>query len=437
METDTLPHPALPRRQALALLAGAAGLGACALLPGPVQAATARVATRVKGDTRAPADAPVYLAAAWEVQGRYFIGLLVATASIVSSTPSKHSQNSPGLKVHAALEVPSRAHGVFPLADGSIVAVARRPGDWLVRWCPAQAQATALWHWQSADSHFPDRTFNGHVLAGLPGMVGKDGECLYTTETDVETGASVVGVRHARTLQKLAEWPTHGIDAHELIWDLHSPGGPTLLVANGGVPTAPETGRAKRDMHRMDSSLVRLNATTGRLMGQWRLPDPRLSLRHLAWSLDGKTLGIALQAEHDAPADRLAAPVHARFDGQTLYASAALHASQAHTALSLQGYGGSIVTAPDGWAVSCPRAGCVAWFDLQGQLTARMALSEVCALASTVDAQGGSTVWAAGQDHSLLQSAEPQTAQPLHLAHAGALQPARMDNHWVLAQTSR
>ena len=62
------------------------------------------------------------LAAAWEVQGRYFIGLLSA------ATPMAHS----ALKVHAALEVPSRAHGVCPLADGSVVAVARRPGDWLV-----------------------------------------------------------------------------------------------------------------------------------------------------------------------------------------------------------------------------------------------------------------------------------------------------------------
>lgn len=437
METDTLPRPALPRRQALALLAGAAGLGACAFLPGPVQAATARAATGGQGEKGALGDASVYLAAAWEVQGRHFIGLLAATAPKGSSAPGKNSHYSPGLKVHAALEVPSRAHGVCPLADGSIVAVARRPGDWLVRWGPAQAQATPLWHWQTADSHFPDRTFNGHVLAGMPGTVGTDGERLYTTETDVETGASVVGVRHARTLEKLAEWPTHGIDAHELIWDLHSPGGPTLLVANGGVPTAPETGRAKRDMHRMNSSLVRLNATTGSLMGQWRLEDARLSLRHLAWSPDGKTLGIALQAEHDAAADRLAAPVHARFDGQTLYTSAVLPASQANTGLSLQGYGGSIVTAPQGWAVSCSRAGCVAWFDLQGQLTTRMALSEVCALASTADAQGGSTLWAAGQDHSLLQSAEPQNTQPLHLTHAGALQPARMDNHWVLAQKSR
>ena len=331
--------------------------------------------------------------------------------------------------MHAALEVPSRAHGVCPLDDGSVVAVARRPGDWLVRWHPAQA--TPQWHWQTTDHRYPDRTFNGHVLSGL---AGTDGEHLYTTETDVETGASVVGVRHARSLEKLAEWPTHGIDAHELIWDLHSPGGPTLLVANGGVPTAPETGRSKRDLHRMDSSLVRLDATTGRLRGQWRLQDSRLSLRHLAWGPDGKTLGIALQAEHDAPAERRAAPVHARFDGQTLYASAAQPAAETRAAPPLQGYGGSIVTAPEGWAVSCTRAGCVAWFNMQGQLTTRMALSEVCALASDPDAQSHTTLWAAGQSHSLRQNGEPLTVPPLRVAHAGKLQAARMDNHWVWAQ---
>lgn len=406
MATESLHRPTLPRRQALALLAGTAGLGACAWLP--AEAATARAQ-----------GASARLAAAWDVQGRYFIGLLSA------ATPTAR----PALKVHAALEVPSRAHGVCPLADGSVVAVARRPGDWLVRWHPAQA--TPQWHWQTTDHRYPDRTFNGHVLSGL---AGADGEHLYTTETDVETGASVVGVRHARTLEKLAEWPTHGIDAHELIWDLHSPGGPTLLVANGGVPTAPETGRSKRDLHRMDSSLVRLDATTGRLMGQWRLQDPRLSLRHLAWGPDGKTLGIALQAEHDAPAERRAAPVHARFDGQTLYASAALPTAEARAAPPLQGYGGSIVTAPEGWAVSCTRAGCVAWFNMQGQLTTRMALSEVCALASDPDAQSHTTLWAAGQSHSLRQNGEPLTVPPLRVAHEGKLQAARMDNHWVWAQ---
>ena len=106
MATESLHRLALHRRQALALLAGTAGLGACAWLP--AEAATARAQ-----------GASARLAAAWDVQGRYFIGLLSA------ATPMAR----PALKVHAALEVPSRAHGVCPLADGSVVAVARRPGD--------------------------------------------------------------------------------------------------------------------------------------------------------------------------------------------------------------------------------------------------------------------------------------------------------------------
>ena len=92
------------------------------------------------------------------------------------------------------------------------------------------------------------------------------------------------------------------------------------------------------------------------------------------------------------------------------------------------------MTAPEGWAVSCTRAGCVAWFNMQGQLTTRMALSEVCALASAPDAQSHTTLWAAGQSHSLRQNGEPLTVPPLRVAHEGKLQAARMDNHWVWAQ---
>jgi hypothetical protein len=243
------------------------------------------------------------------MQGRFYIGLL----SLAPGRQGDASAKQP-LSVRAALQVPSRAHGLCPLPDGSVLAVARRPGDWLVRWHPGRS-AAPQWLWQAADERFADRTFNGHMLPS------PDGKHLYTTETDVETGASLVGVRDARTLHKLAEWPTHGVDAHELIWDHHSAGSTglaSLIVANGGVPTAPETGRAKRDMHRMDSSLVRLDAATGDLLGQWRLDDPRLSLRHLAWNRAASVLGIALQAEHDEPALRHAAPVYARFDGQTL-----------------------------------------------------------------------------------------------------------------------
>ncbi|WP_233205542.1 DUF1513 domain-containing protein [Acidovorax sp. 56] len=415
---------ALQRRTALALLAGLGGLSTWALLPRTAQAAAA--STRPNNATHTNSAT---LAAAWEAQGSFHIGLL-SVAGLQ-------------LRVQAALEVPSRPHGVVALPDGSVLAVARRPGDWMVRWHPGRHTAP-LWRWQTAEAAFPDRTFNGHVLAG------PDGQTLYTTETDVETGVSLVGVRDARTLEKVAEWPTHGMDAHELIWDRHSTssktGAPTLIVANGGVPTAPETGRAKRDMHRMDSSLVRLDGTTGELLGQWRLDDPRLSLRHLAWNPAGTVLGIALQAEHDDPALRHAAPVHARFDGQALHAEpqvghaaqtgasalaeASVPAVQAPT--NLQGYGGSIVATPEGWAVSCPKAGCAVLFNAQGLRTGQIALAEVCALASD-----GARLWAGGLGQSLLHQRVPGAPVSTQaLTHPGALHQARLDNHWGLVRAA-
>lgn len=373
----------LHRRQALAALAG---LGACVLAPGTAFAITTR---------------RVHLAAAWEHQGSFHIGVL-----------STHEGTGQALQVHAALEVPTRAHGLCVLPDGSVIAAARRPGDWLVRWRPG-AGGEPQWLWQDGE-----RSFNGHVLASA------DGQRLYTTETDAETGASWVVARDARTLAATAAWPTHGIDAHELVWDPHTPhgGAPTLIVANGGVPTAPETGRVKRDLGTMDSSLVRLDAHTGRLLGQWRLPDPRLSLRHLAWSPDGALLGIALQAEHDDAAAKHAAPVLALFDGTALRGVAAPEP----IAQRLRGYGGSMAATPTGWAVSCPRAHGIATFSLQGDWQGLVPLPEVCPLAVRNGA-----LWAGGLASSLQNA---QAAAPLAHPHGAGLQRARLDNHWVALQ---
>ena len=188
-------------------------LGNMAWAPWPADAAT-----------RPAALVPVvWLAAAWEGTDGFAQGVLAALQSI---------------------SVPTRAHGLLPLPDGTILAVARRPGDWLLRWSPASGKPV---QWQWADA---GRAFNGHVIAS------PDGGLLYTTETDLETGAGLVGVRDARSLVKQHEWPTFGIDPHELIWDQADRTPPALLVANGGVPTRPETGRANLDLDGMDSSLI-------------------------------------------------------------------------------------------------------------------------------------------------------------------------------------
>lgn len=365
-----------------------------------------------RGPVRAATVARPGWAAAWDGEAGTEIGVVAP-------------QGAAALRVQARLSVPTRAHGLWAEAGGaSVLAVARRPGDWLLRWHP-DGRRPPQWHWIE-----PGRAFNGHVIADAGGTR------LYTTETDLETGAAWIGVRDARSLEKIDEWPTHGIDAHELLWD-DDADGPSLWVANGGVPTRPETGRQKLDLGRMDASLVRLDARSGALRGQWRLDDRRLSLRHMAWRDEPvvagaqagdtrarRTLGIALQAEHDEPAAKQAAPVLALFDGERLRTCAA--AAEATTPLA--GYGGDIAATADGWAVSCPRVNGVALYTPDGRWRGLAPLPNACALA-VVDG----VCWAAGQTEAMAldgpAASTGSDAQRRRLDRAAAT--LRLDNHWV------
>lgn len=301
-----------------------------------------------------------------------------------------------GWQVHGEIEVPTRAHGLWQTQDGLLLSVARRPGDWLLRWTP-EGRPLA-WCWIDAD-----RAFNGHVVQS------PDGRTLYTTETDLASGAGLVVMRDARSLARLDEWPTHGLDPHELLFDRDG----TLLVANGGIPTRPESGRSKLDLSQMDASLVRLDPRDGRRLGQWRVADRRLSLRHLAWH--GKLLGIAMQAEHDDPLARLSAPVLAVFDGRAI--------DTFDAPLPLHGYGGDIEGTSTGFAVSCPRADGVACWRADGRWQGLAALPRACALAPGNEA--GTVV--AGGHGAVIQLDVP--ASPAR--RSDMPDTLRLDNHWI------
>ncbi len=335
-------------------------------------------AAAVVGAQAAPA-APM-LWAAWDTRNEagavHRIGLLRLDTTTAS--------------VQAALAVPTRAHGLALTADGALIAVARRPGDWLLRW-PRGARA-AQWHWNDAG-----RVFNGHVCVR--------GKHLYTTETDLESGQGMVVLRDALTLRELGAWPTHGRDPHDLLFDRHG----ALWVANGGIGTDAVTGRSK-DTRAMDSSLVCLQDTSRALRGQWRLDDDKLSLRHLAMDDEG-CIGIALQAEHADPAQRAAAPLLALWQQGRLVVLPGLAAA---------GYAGDIVAHAGAWVVSATRAGqVVAWTERRGWTTAAISV-EPCALA----AQSGRLL--CGQPKGLAAIADLQGGgQPLALSLAGL----RLDNH--------
>ncbi len=302
------------------------------------------------------------LATAWvDARGRHHIGLLRSDAR--------------SAKVVASIEVPTRAHGLACTNDGCLLAVARRPGDWLLRWRPDSATKPD-WIWADGD-----RRFNGHVLAS------PDGESIYTTEIELESGRGQLVRRDAASLAQTAIWPTQGLDPHDMEW---LPG-QQLLVANGGIQTLPETGRVKRHLDQMDSSLVRIDLRSGGVNGVWRLADSRLSIRHLARHPSGM-VGAALQAEHDELELRATAPLLALFDP----AAATLQPiTQAHSA---SGYAGDVAALNSGWLLSCPRENQVQRLTTSGDLKPALQLESACALAADADSRsawitGGTELW--------------------------------------------
>lgn len=323
------------------------------------------------------AAAPPSLAAAWREGRQACVGLL---------QPDEVGAYRP----RAGLEVPTRAHGLAWASDGTLLSVARRPGEWLQR----QSAEGRLLVRQWAE---PDRCFNGHLLAAA------DGSHLFSTETAQDRDGGLIVLRSMASLEPLAEWASGGRDPHQLLQDE----GGDLWVANGGIPAQAETGRMKRQLAQMDASLARLEGRGGALRDLWRLGDSRLSLRHLAWGPSGMSgqvgdrplLGIALQAEHEDPAERAAAPLLALFDGQRLRACANP---------PLAGYGGDIAWTGSHWCVSATRANCLAFWHADGRWAGTQVLAGAGALA-----------WRAGR---LLAGCSASLGQGLTL-----------DNHWLAA----
>jgi hypothetical protein len=331
----------------------------------------------------AAAQPGAVLVAAWSEGPEHFVGVLQAQAG--------------RLLVRSSMVVPTRAHGLLALPDGSMLAVARRPGDWLLRWFPRTGRVQ--WAWVETGC-----VFNGHAL--LMPELGR----VLTTETDTDSGAGHISVRDLKTLALRDRWPTLGMDPHALLmYQEH------LWVANGGIPTQPETGRVKRDRHRMDSSLVALDPASGKLCGQWRLPDRRLSLRHLA--ADGLRIGVALQAEHDDVDERQRAPLLAVWEAGVLDVP---HAASATPPLT-GGYGGDVAalgTLGDGFAVSATRAnGLMTWRPGEGWRMKQI-LNSAGALV-----RAGDRLWAGGIGG--IELAGPRSVK-IKLPAA-----MRLDNHWT------
>jgi hypothetical protein len=271
------------------------------------------------------------------------------------------------MRIEAETEVPERAHGLLALPEGGFVAVANKPGRWLMRF-DARGEPAATLRLEPAAR----RTLNGHV------EIDADARLLYSTETDAGTGRGWITVRELRTLEAVAEFETGGIDPHHLLRDTTG----HLLVANGGIVR--DAMARKIDAAPMDPSLVRIDPASGRIEGQWRLDDRQLSLRHMAWSAaDRAQLGIGLQAEHAEAGRRRDAPTLAVWNGQDL--------SIATRDASAGGYAGDIAAGPGGgFVISAQKSRrCLWWHEAAPARLQKIAeLTEACALVSWDDGRG-------------------------------------------------
>jgi len=179
-----------------------------------------------------------------------------------------------------------RGHGVsqHPLHPSHVIMYGRRPGNMAI--VTDVLQNRMVNSFKIAKNRF----FYGH------GCFSADGKTLFTTEGDSTTGEGKIGIRDSISYQQLGEFETSGIGPHDMTI---MPDGKTLVVANGGILTRPETGRKKLNLPEMISNLTYIDTFTGKKIDEFRVPEPKASIRHLDIAKDG-TVAIAMQVQRSA-----------------------------------------------------------------------------------------------------------------------------------------
>ena len=251
----------------------------------------------------------------------------------------------------ARIALPDRGHDVtISTTAGRGVVFARQPGTFAVVFDPAGRDApvtlssVAGWH------------FFGH------GVFSPDGKLLYATESDFEAARGVVGIFDATDgYRRIGEFPTFGTGPHEM---LLMPDGVTLVVANGGIETHPDYGRAELNLETMDPSVVFIDRRDGRLVGQLRLEAElhQLSIRHMA--IDGRGRVWFGCQFRGAPSQSPQLVGYASLDGKI-----ELIELPPETLADLRNYVGSVATSADGntIAVSSPQGDRLVAIDVEGR----------------------------------------------------------------------
>lgn len=265
-----------------------------------------------------------------------------------------------------AVDLPERGHDITfdPVTRRSVV-FARQPGTFMVvfdhagRSEPVTISSTA------------DRHFYGH------GVFSPDGKLLYATENDFDNAAGMVGVYDATDgFRRISEFPAYGVGSHELIL---LGDGRTLAIANGGIETHPDFGRAELNIATMKPNFVLVDRLTGDLIEKHELPENlhQLSIRHMDMDEKG---AIWFGCQHRGPASEQPLLVGKVERGKSF---ALIDMPQEITA-GFRNYIGSVAANPQAGtvAVSSPQGNSYVELEARtGKVLKATTLTEVCGLA--------------------------------------------------------
>ena len=316
--------------------------------------------------------------------------------------------------VLTAVPLPDRGHdfALRPAACECVV-FARRPGNFAAVFDPARQGAAQLITTRA------DRHFYGH------GAYSADGKLLYSTENDFGNARGVLGIRDATDAYRwIGEFSTQGTGPHDLamLSDRR-----TLVVANGGIDTAPDTGRDMLNLADMHPTLAYIDLRSGEILEQHDLGAElsQLSIRHLAVAPDD-TVVFGCQFEGPKTAQPPLVGFHRRGQAPQLVAP------PVPTLRAMRNYVGSVTVDRTGAiaATSAPRGGIVVYWDMAARrYLGETRLTDACGISPT--AQGREFLLTSGTGDMRLGPAgvtlpDAQTAD--------RLKAFAWDNHAVLLE---
>ena len=221
----------------------------------------------------------------------------------------------------------------------------------------------------------PGRHFFGH------GVFSPDGRLLYATENDFENAAGMIGIYDATGgFARIGEFPTHGMDAHEM---LLLGDGRTLAIANGGIETHPDFGRAKLNIATMKPSFVFIDRLSGGLIEKHELAPElhQLSIRHMDEDASGT---LWFSGQYEGPETDRPPLIGKARRGEELQ----LVGMDDKVLAAFNNYTGAIAANRDAGtvAVSSPQGNALAVLDAAtGKVVSFQTMVEVCGLAPDHD----------------------------------------------------